>query len=117
MATTIGYHLAPRSTAEHRSVCTAGESGIGARISATVSQPQAVGLTSVDVSSSSTERPLTRTDVMTSSEVAGLLAMPKSTVDDWARRGLIPSRKRGKRRFFLRWEVERWLVQSDDVAR
>ena len=54
---------------------------------------------------------------MTSSDVASLLAMPKSTVDDWARRGLIPSRKRGKRRFFLRWEVERWLVEPDDVAR
>lgn len=71
----------------------------------------------MDVSSPSTERPLTRTDVMTSREVAALLAMPKSTIEDWARRGIIPSRKRGKRRFFLRWEVERWLVQVDEAGR
>ncbi len=59
------------------------------------------------------ERPLTRSDVMTSVDVARLLAMPKSTVDDWARRGVLPSRKRGKRRFFLRWEIEHWLVTKD----
>ena len=59
------------------------------------------------------EHPLTRSDVMTSVDVARLLAIPKSTVDDWARRGVLPSRKRGKRRFYLRWEIEQWLVTKD----
>jgi excisionase family DNA binding protein len=58
-------------------------------------------------------RPLTRTDVMTSGDVSVLLGIPRSTVEDWARRGLLPSRKRGKRRFYLRWEIEAWLTAQD----
>ena len=58
-------------------------------------------------------RPLTRADVVTSADVSALLGVPRSTVEDWARRGLLPSRKRGKRRFFLRWEVEAWLTAQD----
>jgi excisionase family DNA binding protein len=50
---------------------------------------------------------------MTAAEVADLLAMPKSTVEEWARRGVLPSRKRGRRRFYLRWEVRAWLVADD----
>jgi excisionase family DNA binding protein len=50
---------------------------------------------------------------MTASDVAGLLGMPRSTVEDWGRRGVIPSRKRGRRRIYLRWEVEGWLVADD----
>jgi excisionase family DNA binding protein len=50
---------------------------------------------------------------MRAAEVAALLDVPKSTVEDWARRGAIPSRKRGKRRFFLRWEVKAWLTAQD----
>lgn len=46
-------------------------------------------------------------------DVAGLLGTSKSTIEDWARRGVIPSRKRGRRRFFLRWEVEAWLIADD----
>ena len=53
---------------------------------------------------------------MTARDVAELLAIPKSTVEDWARRRMIPSRKRGRRRFFLRSEVEQWL-RADDVVR
>ncbi len=56
---------------------------------------------------------LTRADVMTAAEVAELLTIPKSTVEDWARRKVIPSRKRGKRRLFLRWEIEEWLTRED----
>lgn len=59
------------------------------------------------------ERPLTRRDVMTAEEVAELLSSSKSTIEDWARRGAIPSRKRGRRRLFLRWEVEAWLIAAD----
>jgi excisionase family DNA binding protein len=61
-------------------------------------------------------RPITRADVMRAIDVAGLLDVPKSTVEDWARRGAIPSRKRGKRRFFLRWEIEAWLTADDQAA-
>jgi excisionase family DNA binding protein len=35
---------------------------------------------------------------MTAAEVADLLRVPKSTIEDWARRGVIPSRKIGRRR-------------------
>ncbi len=59
-------------------------------------------------------RPLTRADVLRAADVATLLDMPQSTIEDWARRGTIPSRKRGRRRFFLRWEVEAWLVTGDE---
>jgi excisionase family DNA binding protein len=59
-------------------------------------------------------RPLTRADVMTATSVAELLGVKKSTVEDWARRGVIPSRKRGRRRIFLRWEVEAWVVAADE---
>jgi excisionase family DNA binding protein len=61
-------------------------------------------------------RPITRADVLRAVEVARLLGIPKSTVEDWARRGVIPSRKRGKRRFFLRWEIESWLIAEDRAA-
>ena len=58
-------------------------------------------------------RGITRADVMCAADVAVLLGVPKSTVEDWARRGILPSRKRGRRRLFLRWEVEDWLVADD----
>lgn len=57
---------------------------------------------------------LTEGDVMTAAEVARLLAVPKSTVEGWARRGIVPSRKRGRRRFYLRWEIQQWLVSDDE---
>lgn len=59
------------------------------------------------------DRQITRADVLTAVEVATLLDMKEGTVADWARQGRIPSRKRGKRRFFLRWEVEGWLIAED----
>lgn len=55
---------------------------------------------------------LTRAELMTPDEVALLLAVPVSTVRDWARRGLIPSRKLGRHRRFLRSEVERWVTRE-----
>jgi excisionase family DNA binding protein len=48
--------------------------------------------------SSPVRRPLTAADVMTAAEVAALLGVPRSTVEDWARRGIVPSRKVGRRR-------------------
>ena len=55
---------------------------------------------------------LTRADLLTPDEVAALLAVPVSTVRDWARRGVLPSRKLGRHRRFLRSEVERWVVDE-----
>jgi len=57
-------------------------------------------------------RGLTRADLLTPDEVAALLAVPVSTVRDWARRGVLPSRKLGRHRRFLRAEVERWVVNE-----
>lgn len=55
-------------------------------------------------------RGLTRADLLTPDEVAELLTVPVSTVRDWARRGVLPSRKLGRHRRFLRSELERWIV-------
>jgi excisionase family DNA binding protein len=52
---------------------------------------------------------------MHAADVAELLRCPKSTVEDWARRNIIPSRKLGRRRIFLRFEVERWLLERNDA--
>jgi excisionase family DNA binding protein len=56
--------------------------------------------------------PLTAADVMTAGEVAELLRVPKSTVEDWARRGLIPSRKIGRRRLYLRPRIEALVLED-----
>ncbi len=51
-------------------------------------------------------RHLTREDVMTAAEVAALLALPKSTVYELARRGELPCARLGRSVRFLRDEVE-----------
>ncbi len=60
--------------------------------------------------------PLTAADVMTASEVASLLRVPQSTVHDWARRDVIPSTKIGRRRMFVRTQIEATLLGSGDWA-
>jgi len=55
-------------------------------------------------------RPLTAADVMTAAEVAALLRVTRSTVEDWARRGIVPSRKVGRRRLYVRQHVEALLL-------
>ena len=57
-------------------------------------------------------RPLTAADVLTAREVADLLRVPRSTVEDWARRGVIPSRKVGRRRLYLRPSIEMLLLDD-----
>jgi excisionase family DNA binding protein len=53
------------------------------------------------------ERPrLTREDVAAAREVAELLGLPLSTVFDFARRGLLPGHKLGRRWIFLHDELE-----------
>lgn len=49
---------------------------------------------------------LTRDDVLDGRDVADLLHMPISTVLEYARRGLLPARKLGRRWIFLRDEIE-----------
>ncbi len=75
--------------------------------SAGLSQPQ------ITADAVSRGRGITRADIMSAADVAMLLGVPKTTVEDWARRNVIPSRKRGRRRMFLRWEIEEWLVADD----
>jgi excisionase family DNA binding protein len=53
---------------------------------------------------------LTAADVMTAREVAGLLHAPVSTIEDWARRGILPSVKIGRRRLYIRQNIEAVLA-------
>jgi excisionase family DNA binding protein len=59
---------------------------------------------------STAHRPLTAADVLTACEVAELLRMPTSTVEHLARQGTLPSRKIGRRRLFVREQVEAVLL-------
>jgi excisionase family DNA binding protein len=56
--------------------------------------------------------PLTAADVLTAAEVAALLRVPKSTVEDWARRNIVPSRKVGRRRLYIRSRIEALLLEE-----
>ena len=49
-------------------------------------------------------------ELMTASQVAALLQMRLSTVESYARRGLLPSVKVGRHRRFVRSQVERALA-------
>jgi len=54
--------------------------------------------------------PVTSAAVTTAAEVAAFLRVPGSTVEDWARRGVIPSRRIGSRRIYLRSKIEAMLL-------
>lgn len=49
-------------------------------------------------------------ELMTATQMAEVLQMRVSTVEDYARRGVLPSLKVGRHRRFLRSEVERAIV-------
>jgi excisionase family DNA binding protein len=49
---------------------------------------------------------------MTAAEVAELLHVSRSTVEDWARRGIIPSKKVGRRRLYIRSKIEALLLED-----
>lgn len=66
------------------------------------------------VTSSRAPRRLTADDVLTAKEVAVLLHAPVSTVEDWARRGVLPSRKIGRRRLYIRQHIEAVLTGAAD---
>jgi excisionase family DNA binding protein len=53
---------------------------------------------------------LTAADVMTGREVGALLHAPVSTVEDWARRNILPSVKIGRRRLYIRQSIEAVLT-------
>jgi excisionase family DNA binding protein len=55
-------------------------------------------------------------ELMTSSQVAALLQMRLSTVESYARRGLLPSVKVGRHRRFVRSQVERALTSLIESA-
>lgn len=57
-------------------------------------------------------RRLTADDVMSARDVALLLHAPISTIEDWARRGILPSVKIGRRRLYIRQNIESLLTGS-----
>lgn len=61
-----------------------------------------------------TERALTRDDILSAVEVAELLKLRQSTVEDYARRGVLPSIKLGRFRRFVRDDIERALARLRD---
>jgi excisionase family DNA binding protein len=46
-----------------------------------------------------------RDELLTADQLAGLLQMRRSTIEDYARRGLLPSLKLGRHRRFIRSDV------------
>jgi excisionase family DNA binding protein len=60
---------------------------------------------------------LTADDVMTARDVARLLHAPVSTVEDWARRGILPSVKIGRRRLYIRQSIEGVLTGKATSSR
>jgi excisionase family DNA binding protein len=62
----------------------------------------------------SARRQLTRTDVLSTSEVAELLGIPRSTVHELARRGDLPARRVGRRWLFLRDRLAAAITPLDD---
>lgn len=60
---------------------------------------------------------ITLDQLLTSQQVADLLAMRRSTVEDYARRGLIPSIKLGRHRRYLRADIEHAINQLRDNGR
>jgi excisionase family DNA binding protein len=51
------------------------------------------------------------TELLTSAQMADLLQMKRSTIEDYARRGLLPSIKLGRHRRFVRADVEAALAK------
>jgi excisionase family DNA binding protein len=49
-------------------------------------------------------------EILTCEQVAALLQLRRSTVEDYARRGVLPSLKLGRHRRFVRSQVERAIV-------
>ena len=61
-------------------------------------------------------RPLTRADVLSTTEVAELLGIPRSTVHELARRGDLPARRVGRRWLFLRDRIAAAVAPLDEPS-
>jgi excisionase family DNA binding protein len=59
-------------------------------------------------------RSLTSADVLSTTEVAELLGIPRSTVHYLARRGDLPARRVGRRWLFLRERIAAAIAPLDD---
>lgn len=59
---------------------------------------------------------LTADDVMIAREIAWLLHASISTIEDWARRGILPSVKIGKRRLYMRQRIEAVLFEQQPTG-
>lgn len=59
----------------------------------------------------------TRDDILNAAQVAELLQLRRSTVEDYARRGLLPSIKLGRFRRFVRADVEAELKRLREGSR
>jgi excisionase family DNA binding protein len=55
--------------------------------------------------------PITREDVLTVSDVAALLDLTPFTVQEYARRGVLPGRKLGRHWRFLRTDIEETILK------
>lgn len=55
-------------------------------------------------------------ELLTAPELAKLLDLQPSTLHEWARRGVLPSFKPGRRRYFVRADVENALTRLRDEA-
>ncbi len=55
-----------------------------------------------------------RDELLTAEQLAGLLQLRRSTIEDYARRGLLPSLKLGRHRRFIRSDV---LDALDELRR
>ena len=60
------------------------------------------------------DRPLGREDIHTAGQVAELLGLREGTIEDYARRDLLPSFKLGKHRRFIRAQVEARIAELLD---
>jgi len=56
-------------------------------------------------------------ELLTSRQVAELLQIKRTTIEDYARRGILPSLKLGRHRRFVRSDVEAALTQLRDAPR
>jgi len=62
------------------------------------------------------DRPLGREDILKAGQVAELLGLREGTIEDYARRDLLPSFKLGKHRRFIRAQVEARIADLLDRA-
>lgn len=62
------------------------------------------------------DRPLASSDLLTKEQVAALLGLRPSTVDDLRRRGELPAIHLGRHRRFLHADVERFVLANREGA-